>query len=150
MQGLTFRWKTERSKWWLWTHRGLGCTMAVPASLVFPVPLSLEKYYKSSEVKRHWHLIPYSMLWNISSYCSLPLLSYFICLNYHEVPWIISVEMVFHVQAVIPIHFISQTQKTCNAALPLPNHSMQEMLLSFLPASTTILWSYVLCVINWM
>lgn len=60
----------------------------------------------------HWYLIPYFMLRNISSYRSTPSLNYFIFLNHLEVPWIISLEAVFHVHIVIPFHLIFQTQET--------------------------------------
>lgn len=130
--------QTQKGGWWPWAHRGLGWNLTVPASPFSPVLLPLGKYYKSSKFRRHRYLIPYFMPLNISSHCSFPLLNYFICLNYHEVPRIISVDAVFHVYIAIPFHLISQTQKTFKSPLPLPNYSMQEMLLSFLPASTII------------
>ena len=85
--------------------RDLAWTLTVPALPFSPVLFPFESHYKSTKFRIHWHSIPYFILWNISSYCSPPSLSYFIYLNYHEVPWIISMEVVFHVCIVIPFSF---------------------------------------------
>lgn len=58
--------------------------------------------------------------------------TYFIRRNYHEMPWIISEEVIFHIFTSILFHLFSQTQKSMNSALPPPKHSMQEILLFYL------------------